>query len=59
MLCGCTVQGHYSVSQRQGFCQGVRHLVLQAQQSPGDKRLHNKYLQVTALLNLRFVDPAR
>ncbi|CAL5218684.1 g392 [Coccomyxa viridis] len=53
------LQGHYSVSQRQGFCQGVRHLVLQAQQSPGDKRLRTKYLQVTTLLNLRFVDPAR
>lgn len=53
------MQGHYAVSQRQGFCQGVRHLVLQAQQSPGDERLHNKYLQVTSLLNLRFVDPGR
>ena len=54
-----TVQGYYAVTQRQGFCQGVRHLVLQAQQSPGDQRLHSKYLQVMALLNLRCVDPAR
>ena len=53
------VQGHYAVSQRQAFCQGVRDLVMQAQQSPADERLHNKYLQVTALLKLRFVDPAR
>lgn len=53
------VQGHYAVTQRQAFCQGVRHLVVQAQQSPGDERLHSKYLQVTALLNLRYVDPSR
>ena len=52
------VQGHYALTQRQAFCHGVRHLVVQAQQSPGDERLHSKYLQVTALLNLRYVDPS-
>ena len=53
------MQGHYAVSQRPAFCQGVRHLVAQAQQSPADARLRSKYLLVTSLLRLRFVDPAK
>ena len=53
------MQGHYAVSQQQAFCQGVRHLVAQAQQSPVDARLRSKYLLVTSLLRLRFVDPAK
>ena len=56
---GSVAQGHYAVSQRPAFCQGVRHLVAQAQQSPADARLRSKYLLVTSLLRLRFVDPAK
>ncbi len=56
---GSVAQGHYAVSQRPAFCQGVRHLVAQAQQSPADARLRSKYLLVTSLLRLRFVDPVK